>query len=44
MVKKKRAYVDDESVLHWPKVAEVQLLTLMVDYLCNNLGSKIPHR
>ena len=44
MVKKKRADVDDGGVLYWPEAAEVQLLTLMADYLRNNPSSKIPHR
>ena len=44
MVKKKRADVDDRSVLHWPEAVEIQLLTLMAEYLHNNPGSKILHR
>ena len=44
MVKKKRADVEDGGTLHWPQAAEVQLLTLMADYLRNNPGSKILHR
>ena len=44
MVKKKRVDVDDGGTLHWLQAVEVQLLTLMVDYLCNNPCSKIPHR
>ena len=44
MVKKNRADVDDGGVLHWPQAAEVQLLTLMADYLSKNPDSKIRHR
>ena len=44
MVKKRRGDAEDGGTVHWPQAAEVQLLTLMADYLRNNPGCKIPHR